>query len=98
MRYYLLEYADVKFCSGIAVGIYTTNTAEACHYVLENSRANIVVVEDDKQMDKIRAVWSRLPNLKVAIQWEGQPKEPLDNMYSVIILIVINDIHSLIKL
>jgi len=41
---------------GLSTGIYTTNTPEACHYILENSRANIVMVENQKQLDKILAV------------------------------------------
>jgi long-chain-fatty-acid--CoA ligase ACSBG len=30
----------------LPVGIYTTNGPEACHYVSENSEAEIVVVEN----------------------------------------------------
>ena len=41
---------------GLSTGIYTTNSPEACHYILENSRANIVVVENQMQMDKILKV------------------------------------------
>ena len=60
---------------GIIVGIYTTNSAEAVHHVLENSRAQIVVVDDSKQMDKIRAIRDKLPLLKAAIQLQ-EPYEP----------------------
>lgn len=48
--------------------MYTTNSADAVHYVLESSRAQIVVVDDAKQMEKIRAIKDRLPNLKAVIQ------------------------------
>ncbi|PIO27030.1 hypothetical protein AB205_0053470 [Aquarana catesbeiana] len=41
---------------GFAVGIYTTNSAEACHYVAENCEANILVVENHKQLQKILQV------------------------------------------
>ncbi|KAF4521073.1 hypothetical protein B566_EDAN012372 [Ephemera danica] len=58
---------------GLAAGIYTTNNAEACYYCLENSRANIVVVEDQKQLEKILEVRSRLPLLKTIIQYKGKP-------------------------
>ncbi|MEQ2188121.1 hypothetical protein GOODEAATRI_011677, partial [Goodea atripinnis] len=48
-------------CSGFAVGIYTTNSSEACHYVAENSKANIIVVENHKQLQKILQItWTAL--------------------------------------
>ncbi|XP_037957989.1 very long-chain-fatty-acid--CoA ligase bubblegum [Teleopsis dalmanni] len=53
---------------GIIAGIYTTNSAEAVMHVLENSRAQIVVVDDAKQMEKIRSIKDKLPLLKAAIQ------------------------------
>ena len=34
-------------------GIYTTNSPEAVRYVVEHSRANLVVVEDQEQLDKV---------------------------------------------
>lgn len=44
------------FSRGFAVGIYTTNSPEACHYVAENCSANIIVVENHKQLQKILEV------------------------------------------
>merc|ERR1719244_2354767 len=38
---------------GLACGIYTTNCAEVVEYKLRHSRANIVVVEDQEQLDKV---------------------------------------------
>lgn len=61
---------------GISVGIYTTNSAEACYYCAENSRANIIVVQDDKQLEKIQEIRHRLPKLKAVIQYEGEPSSP----------------------
>ena len=37
------------------VPIYQTNSAEECEYVLENSDAKVVIVEDEDQLEKIRA-------------------------------------------
>lgn len=59
----------------MVAGIYTTNSAEAVYHVLSSSDAQIVVVDDSKQMDKIREIKHRLPNLKAAIQLYG-PYEP----------------------
>lgn len=56
---------------GFAAGIYTTNSPEACEYCAKNSRANIIVVEDSKQLEKILQVKKNLPNLKAIIQYDG---------------------------
>jgi long-chain-fatty-acid--CoA ligase ACSBG len=61
------------FISGFAAGMYTTNLPDACFHCLETSKANIAVVEDDKQLEKILSVKSRLPHLKAIIQYEGKP-------------------------
>lgn len=41
---------------GLATGIYTTNSPEACRYVADSCEANVMVVEDKKQLDKILQV------------------------------------------
>lgn len=53
---------------GIIAGIYTTNSADAVLHVLESSHAQIVIVDDAKQMDKIHAIRDKLPKIKAAIQ------------------------------
>ena len=53
------------------VPIYQTNSPEECQYVLENSDAKVVVVEDDEQMEKIRAVRDRLPLLEQVVRMTG---------------------------
>ncbi|KAH8410207.1 hypothetical protein KR009_008325 [Drosophila setifemur] len=53
---------------GIIAGIYTTNSADAVLHVLESSHAQIVIVDDAKQMDKIHSIRDKLPKLKAAIQ------------------------------
>ncbi|CAK9800207.1 Long-chain-fatty-acid--CoA ligase ACSBG2 [Anthophora plagiata] len=63
------------YAGGYAVGIYTTNSPEACQYCAESSKANILVVEDAKQLEKILQIKHNLPHLKAIIQYEGTPKE-----------------------
>ena len=53
------------------VPIYQTNSPEECQYVLENSDAKVVVVEDDEQMEKVRAVRDRLPLLEHVVRMAG---------------------------
>lgn len=53
---------------GMAAGIYTTNSAEAIFHVLEKARANIVIVDDTQQLDKVMSIKQRLPLLKAVVQ------------------------------
>ena len=54
------------------VPIYQTNSPEECQYVLENSDAVAVVVEDDEQLEKIRRVRDRCPKLEHVIRMTGR--------------------------
>lgn len=51
----------------IAAGIYATNTAEACHYITQHSKAAVLAVEDNKQLAKY--VGAKCPDLKAIIVW-----------------------------
>ncbi len=46
----------ISICSALPAGIYTTNNAEACHFVANDCKANVIVVENKTQLDKIMAV------------------------------------------
>jgi len=62
--------------SGIQAGIYTTNSPEACLHCLKKSYANIIVVQNTLQLDKILKVKDEAPDLKAIIQVEGTPDKP----------------------
>ncbi len=66
-------YADFAALSAgaVVVPIYQTNSPEECQYVLENSDAKVVIVEDDEQLEKIRAVRGRLPLLEHVVRMTG---------------------------
>ena len=49
------------FANSMATGIYSTNSPEMCKYMANHSNANIIVVEDDSQLQKILKVKSELP-------------------------------------
>lgn len=70
------------FAGGFAVGIYTTNSPEACQYVAENCQANILVVENHKQLQKILQIQDKLPHLKAIIQYKDALKEKRPNLYT----------------
>ncbi|KAM0732663.1 Long-chain-fatty-acid--CoA ligase ACSBG2 [Formica fusca] len=63
------------YAGGVAAGIYTTNSPEACQYCAEHSKANIIVVEDKKQLEKILQIKKNLPDLKAIVQYSGIPIE-----------------------
>ena len=57
--------------------IYQTNSPEECQYVLENSDAKVVVVEDDEQLEKIREVRDRLPLLEQVVRMTGSSDDAI---------------------
>ena len=59
------------------VPIYQTNSPEECRYVLENSDAKVVVVEDDEQMEKIRKVRDQLPQLEHVVRMTGSSEDAI---------------------
>ncbi|XP_034060842.1 long-chain-fatty-acid--CoA ligase ACSBG1 [Gymnodraco acuticeps] len=67
---------------GIMTGMYPTNSPEACQYVASDSKANIIVVENQKQLDKILQIRDRLPHLKAIVQFSGNPQQRISNIYS----------------
>src|SRR2546423_2359853 len=59
------------------VPIYQTNSPEECHYVLENSDAKVVIVEDEEQLEKVRQVRDRLPKLEQVIRMTGSSEDTI---------------------
>ncbi|XP_030647881.1 long-chain-fatty-acid--CoA ligase ACSBG2 [Chanos chanos] len=67
---------------GLATGIYTTNSPEACQYVAENCEANVLVVENNKQLIKILQIKDQLPLLKAIVQYKGDLDQKLPDVYT----------------
>jgi long-chain-fatty-acid--CoA ligase ACSBG len=67
------------FAGGIGCGIYTTNSAEACEYVLTDSKSRIVVVENKIQLDKILKSKDRTNLIKI-IQYTGTVENNHDGL------------------
>ncbi|XP_041345619.1 long-chain-fatty-acid--CoA ligase ACSBG1-like isoform X1 [Pyrgilauda ruficollis] len=70
------------FAGGIVTGIYTTNSPEACHYIAHDSRTDVMVVENQKQLDKIMQIWNRLPHLKAVVLYKDSIAERHPNLYT----------------
>ena len=65
-------YADMGAqCMGmIGNGIYPTSSPEQVEYVLTDSQTRVLLVEDDRQLDKALAVRGRCPRLKQIVVME----------------------------
>jgi len=61
---------------GFATGIYESNSTSACQYIAQDSRANIIVVGCQMQLEKILSVRDQLPDLKAIVLYEGTSDVP----------------------
>jgi long-chain acyl-CoA synthetase len=71
-----LDFAALSV-GAIVVPIYQTNSPEECQYVLENSDAKLVAVEDEEQLEKIRAVRDSLPLLEHVVRMTGESNDAI---------------------
>lgn len=56
---------------GAPAGIYTTNSAEECKYIIENSESSVILVENQHQWDKIAQVRDKIDCLKHIVLMRG---------------------------
>jgi long-chain acyl-CoA synthetase len=59
------------------VPVYQTNSPEECQYVLENSDARAIIVEDSEQLAKIRQIRDRCPVLEHVILMTGEADDAI---------------------
>ena len=52
---------------GISVGLYPTNSAEQCQYIINHSDAEFVLVDTRGQLEKVLSVRDQLPHVKAII-------------------------------
>ncbi|XP_027291946.2 long-chain-fatty-acid--CoA ligase ACSBG2 isoform X1 [Cricetulus griseus] len=68
---------------GLCVGIYATNSAEACQYVIEHARLNVLLVENDQQLQKILSIPpDKRESVKTIVQYKLPLEESGRNLYS----------------
>ncbi|XP_053449392.1 long-chain-fatty-acid--CoA ligase ACSBG1 isoform X3 [Nycticebus coucang] len=70
------------FAGGIVTGIYTTSSPEACQYIAHDCRANVIVMDTQKQLEKILKIWKQLPHLKAVVMYKEPPPENTANVYT----------------
>jgi long-chain acyl-CoA synthetase len=70
------DYAALT-AGAVVVPIYQTNSPDECQYVLEHSDSRAVIVEDEEQLEKIRAIRDRCPKLEHVILMEGRSDDAI---------------------
>uniref|UniRef100_UPI00398E6EAA LOW QUALITY PROTEIN: long-chain-fatty-acid--CoA ligase ACSBG2-like n=1 Tax=Pristiophorus japonicus TaxID=55135 RepID=UPI00398E6EAA len=79
---WFIAHVGAILAGGLAVGIYATNSQEACKYVAHSCEANFLVVENNKQLQKILEIRSQLPQLKAIVQYKDELKDQDTDIYS----------------
>ncbi|XP_054744592.1 long-chain-fatty-acid--CoA ligase heimdall-like [Anastrepha obliqua] len=74
--WYFLQFGALRV-GGVVAGIYLTSSSEAVKHALETTSAVICVVDDAKQLAKVRAVRDKLPRLQAVIQLYGSLEDGL---------------------
>jgi long-chain acyl-CoA synthetase len=67
----------IAMAGAVVVPIYPTNSPEECEWVAGNSGAVAVVGENAAQLDKMRAVRARLPDLQTVIVIDGDDPDAI---------------------
>jgi hypothetical protein len=57
-----------------AVGLYPTNSSSVNKFILQDCCANILIVEEEKGVNKILSMKKDLPDLKKIVQVISRPK------------------------
>ncbi len=65
-------YSDfgILFAGGVTVGVYTTNAAEQCGYIVQNSGSRFYIAENEEQFDKTLKFRKDTPQLEKVIVME----------------------------
>jgi len=69
LEWILLDWAIMSI-GAVVVGLYPTNTASECAYILGHSDAVLAFAEDDAQHEKLASVRDRLPALREIVDFD----------------------------
>ena len=67
---WLYSAMGVMACGATFVGVYTTNPAVECEYVVGHSDSVVYICEDEEQLDKALVFRDRTPSLRKLVVWE----------------------------
>jgi long-chain acyl-CoA synthetase len=70
-----LEWVQCDFgivnCGGVTVGIYPTNLAPDCAYIINHSDAEVIFVENQDQLNKVQQAREEIPKLRQIVIFDG---------------------------
>jgi long-chain acyl-CoA synthetase len=69
LEWVLLDWATMAI-GAVVVGIYPTNTAKECAYILAHSEAVLAFAEDEAQREKLASVQAETPELRELIRFD----------------------------
>ena len=74
-------FADMAIlsCGAITVPIYQSNLASEIEYILKNSEAKAVFVENETQLEKVLSIQNNVPSLKTIVIFEYKNAQVLGN-------------------
>jgi long-chain acyl-CoA synthetase len=72
LEWVLLDWA-VMTIGAVVVGIYPTNTATECAYILEHSESVLAFAEDEEQREKLASVHDETPALRELFRFDELP-------------------------
>jgi len=76
---WLFSAMGVMSLGGIFVGVYTTNPAAECEYVVGHSESVVFFCEDEEQFDKALVFRARTPHLKKCVVWDMEGLKHFDD-------------------
>jgi len=70
LEWILLDWA-IMSVGAIVVGLYPTNSATECAYILDHAEVVLALAENDEQADKLESVRARLSGLRDVIRFDA---------------------------
>jgi len=68
-------------CGAVTVGIYPSNLAPECSYIVNHCEAEVLIVEDDGQLHKILSIRAEIPRVRHIVRIDG-PGDPDNGVMS----------------
>jgi len=68
----------IIFAGGVTVGIYQSNLAKDCQYIIDHSDAVVIFVENEEQLAKIMSIRADIPKIRKFVMFSG--KVPADDL------------------
>lgn len=72
---WILADLGILFAGGVTVPIYQSNTPQECQYIIENSEAEFIFVENALQLNKVMEIRNGIPKVRKVILMYGTPPD-----------------------